>query len=159
MWITNLSVPAFEPSRGDGADADRRSNEQHDGEDFRSQLHRPHVGCSRAGKYRIGISWKGKTAQREVEQTSCSSVSCCCFSLSFSTRWINMQRSFWRPWVQAWRRGTIQVSDHRRLYDLCRDEISCYCLLTIVVDVTDYKWRILVQNLHRLKFFFVLFCR
>lgn len=31
-------------------------------------------------------------------------------SLLSATRWINMPRSCWQPWVQAWRRKTIQVS-------------------------------------------------
>lgn len=31
------------------------------------------------------------------------------------TRWINMPRSCWQPWVRAWRRRMIQVTWQRRL--------------------------------------------
>lgn len=53
-------LPAVKPSRGDGVDADRCVNEQHDGENIRSLLHRPHVGCEGAGQHCCGITWKGK---------------------------------------------------------------------------------------------------
>lgn len=55
-------LPALKPSRGDRVDVDRCVNEQHDGENIRSLLHCPHVGCEGAGQYSRGIAWKGKNA-------------------------------------------------------------------------------------------------
>lgn len=51
-----LLTPAVEPSCGDRADVSRCVNEQHDGEDIRSMLHGPHVGCARAGEHSRGLT-------------------------------------------------------------------------------------------------------
>lgn len=118
----HLPSPALKPSRGDGVDVDRCVNEQHDGENIRSLLHCAHVGCAGAGQFSRGIAWKGETLSHTHKRTR--SLTANIFVRSFGhsfiflflcslpspTRWINMPRSCWQPWVQAWRRKTIQVT-------------------------------------------------
>lgn len=130
--------PAVKPSHGDGADVDRCVNEQHDGEDFRPLLYCPHVGCAGAWQYSCGIPWKG------TRHTSPYAASCLwgpwdtqfisfpfLFSPASPTRWINMPRSCLQPWVQAWRRKTIQVGWQKSNF-LCGKKLT-YSSLAVLI--------------------------
>lgn len=117
LFLSHLLSPALKPPRGDGVDVNRCVNEQHDGEDIRPLLHCPHVGCAGAGQYSRGIAWKGATLTHRTQDY----LHLCeilwthlhflfLLSVPSPTRWTNMPRSCLQPWVQAWRRKTIQVS-------------------------------------------------
>ena len=81
VFVCACACAAPEPPCGDGAAADGRADEQHDGEDLRPLLHRPHACRPRAGQHRHRLARKGAGAMTGLyaslsrqEKLACSST-------------------------------------------------------------------------------------